>query len=145
MRNAALRDLLAACYDLADHGQFPDLAGVLSHLECPLLKGLVVWIDDQAVQHRVAEKLTLDGTGPNALLSEVVAGLQWRRSEASQEVNRGRLAERIDPATGLDPELREICCNGQRASTNSALPKSCRPEQDRGVHPCIALTTPCIN
>ncbi len=114
LRNAALRDLLAACYDLADHGQLPDLAGVLSHLECPLLKGLVVWIDDQAVQHRVAEKLTLDGTGPNALLSEVVAGLQWRRSEASQDATRGRLAERIDPATGLDPELRDLL---QRAAS----------------------------
>lgn len=114
LRNAALRDLLAACYDLADHGELPDLAGVLNHLECPLLKGLVVWIDDQAVQHRVADKLTLDGTGPNALLNQVVASLQWRRSEASQQANRGRLAERIDPTAGLDPELRDLL---QRAAS----------------------------
>ncbi|OYW20284.1 MAG: DNA primase, partial [Planctomycetales bacterium 12-60-4] len=46
--NEATRELLAVCYDVWDHGDLPEFSRVLSALECPQLKSLAVWIDEQA-------------------------------------------------------------------------------------------------
>lgn len=117
VRHPLVRELLAVCYDLDDHGELPVLGRVLAAVECPHLKRLAVWIDEEAAAHGVAQKLaaTVDHATPDAstadasaFLRQVIDGVTWRRKRASHETAKGRLAERLDPTTSLDPELREL-------------------------------------
>jgi hypothetical protein len=57
IRHEALRELLTACFDLWDHGEAFSLGRLLAELECPQLKGLAVWLDDQARARGIADRL----------------------------------------------------------------------------------------
>lgn len=128
LQNMALRELLGVCFDLADQGEFPEFTRVLAQLECPHLKSLAVWIDMEAAARDVAGKLAQDAathgsathgsatqgpaaegttTSPN-LIRDVIDGLKWRRQQATHAAVQGVLAQRIEPGTQLDPELREL-------------------------------------
>ncbi len=118
LQNTALRDLLGVCFDLADQGEPLEFSRVLAQLECPHLKSLAVWIDVQAAARDVAGKLAQDAatasqagggtTAPSSLVQNVVDGLKWRRQQATHAAVQGVLAQRIEPGTQLDPELREL-------------------------------------
>jgi hypothetical protein len=112
-----IRELLGVCYDLWDHGERPELGRVLTAVECPHLKRLAVWLDEEAAAHQMADKLagTADklaqdapSAGSHGFLQQVIDGITWRRKRASHETAKGRLAERLDPTTNLDPSLREM-------------------------------------
>lgn len=117
LQNMALRELLGVCFDVADQGESPEFSRVLAQLECPHLKSLAVWIDVQAAARDVAGKLAQDaatqppgaeGSAMPGLLRDVIDGLKWRRQQASHAAVQGVLAQRIEPGTQLDPELREL-------------------------------------
>jgi hypothetical protein len=59
---------------------------------------------DAATKGPTAEDTT---TSPN-LIRDVVDGLKWRRQQATHAAVQGVLAQRIEPGTQLDPELREL-------------------------------------
>jgi hypothetical protein len=118
IRNEPLRELLATAFDLWDHGESPDLNRVLTSVDCPHLKSLAVWIDEQATMRNIFGLLqqeaspgsgdqTADGESAG-LLRQVLSQLAWRREIDGQEQRRGRLASRPDAAAGLDPELRDL-------------------------------------
>lgn len=118
LQNMALRELLSVCFDVADQGELPEFTRVLAHLECPHLKSLAVWIDMEAAARDVAGKLAQEAAtqgsaveektaSPN-LIRDVVDGLKWRRQQATHAAVQGVLAQRIEPGTQLDPELREL-------------------------------------
>lgn len=108
-RNEILRELLTHCFDLNDDGWPPGFDKVLSRLECPELKGLVVWIDEQARERDVATKLASDAArgedgSPESLLWRVLNGLKWRRAQDTHRAAQGRLIERPREAALLTPE-----------------------------------------
>lgn len=117
-RNEAARELLATCYDVWDHGELPEFARVLSSLECPHLKNLMVWIDEQATARRLASLLAQDaelatrpadpGIPSEGLLAQVLRGLTWRREVERQQSLQGRTAEQLQSSSGLSPEIREL-------------------------------------
>jgi hypothetical protein len=94
------------------------LTRMLTAMDCPHLKSLAVWIDEQATMRNIAGLLQQElspGTGGHAsdsesagLLRQVLSQLAWRREIDGQEQRRGRLASRPDTAAGLDPELRDL-------------------------------------
>ncbi|MDZ4685429.1 MAG: DNA primase [Planctomycetaceae bacterium] len=123
IRNEPLRELLATAFDLWDHGESPDLNKLLAAVDCPHLKSLAVWIDEQATMRNIAGLLAQEAaTSPEGrgsdghesdsesagLLRQVLSRLTWRRECDGQEIRRGRLASRPDVADGLDPELRDL-------------------------------------
>ena len=112
-RNEVLRELLTVCFDLSDDGQLPSFDKVLSRLECPDLKGLIVWIDEQAREREIATKLAEDaareGTDSfNGLLRQVLDGLKWRRTQDSHRAAQGRMIERPREMTNLTQETLDL-------------------------------------
>lgn len=109
LQNSALRELLAACFDLADHGEPPDFTRVLSYLECPSLKSLAVWIDEQAAARDVAGKLAQDvaqgSDHPPEFVRNALEQLTWRRSAAKYESARGERAG-LESQSPLTPEAK---------------------------------------
>jgi len=109
LRNALLRELVAVCFDLADQGEAPALERVLAAVECPHLKRLAVWLDEDAAQRRLAEKLTnAPSVGGAGLLQEILERLSWRRLEESHETRKGRLAGKPEMPKSLDADMREL-------------------------------------
>jgi DNA primase len=122
IRNCAVRELLTVCFDLWDHGEFPELGRVLTEVESPHLKRLAVWLDEEATARGMAEKLAgaaeslvqdapsrgSSGSTKSGLLQQVLDGMKWRRQQVSHETAQGRLAERLDAMSSLDAETREL-------------------------------------
>jgi DNA primase len=108
LRNEPLRELLATAFDLWDHGETPDLNKLLSAVDCPQLKSLAVWMDEQARDRNVAGLLSQEAEHGPELLREVLAQLQWRREQDGQEQRKGRLVSRPEAAGGLDAEMRDL-------------------------------------
>lgn len=122
--NEATRELLAVAYDLWDHGDFPEFSRILSALECPHLKSLAVWIDDQAAARKLADQLTQDAVNRSneapqgaaagliadvcsgGLLQQVLKELEWRREVERQRASQGQVAAQLESSSGLSPELR---------------------------------------
>jgi len=117
-QNEAARELLATCFDVWEQGVSPEFHRVLSALECPLLKGLAVWIDEQAAARNLADQLAQDvaarnrqtpSTGePVGLLEQLLSDLKWRREVQRQQELRGQVAEQLHGSSGLSPELRDL-------------------------------------
>lgn len=117
-QNEAARELLATCFDVWEHGNLPEFNHVLSALECPLLKSLVVWIDEQAVARNLADQLAQDVAARNretpstgeslGLLEQLLSDLKWRREVQRQQELRGQVAEQLQGSSGLSPELRDL-------------------------------------
>lgn len=112
-RNEVLRELLTVCFDLADEGWPPSFDKVLSHLECPDMKGLVVWLDEQARERDLANRLAQDaaqqGTRyPEGLVRQVLDKLKWRRTRDLHQAAQASLIERPQETQKLTDETREL-------------------------------------
>ena len=108
-QNEVLRELLTVCFDVHDDGWLPSFDKVLSQLECPDLKGLIVWIDEQARERDIAGKLAQDaalgGTDSSeSLLRQVLNGLKWRRTQETHRAAQGPQIERPRDAMKLTQE-----------------------------------------
>ena len=107
--NEVLRELLTVCFDVHDDGWLPSFDKVLSQLECPDLKGLIVWIDEQARERDLAGRLAQDAAlggvdSPDSLLRQVLNGLKWRRTQETHRAAQGPLMERPQDAMKLTQE-----------------------------------------
>ena len=107
--NEVLRELLTVCFDVHDDGWLPSFDKVLSQLECPDLKGLIVWIDEQARERDIAGKLAQDAAlggadSPESLLRQVLNGLKWRRTQETHRAAQGPVIERPRDAMKLTQE-----------------------------------------
>ena len=107
--NEVLRELLTVCFDIHDDGWLPSFDKVLSQLECPDLKGLIVWIDEQARERDIAGRLAQDAAlggadSPESLLWQVLNGLKWRRTQETHRAAQGPLMERPRDAMKLTQE-----------------------------------------
>lgn len=113
-QNEATRELLATCFDVWEHGILPEFSRVLSALECPLLKSLAVWIDEQATARNLSDLLAQDVANPNrtnsatGLFEQLLSDLKWRREVQRQRELRGHVAEQLQSGSGLSPELKEL-------------------------------------
>ncbi len=112
-RNEVLKELLTCCFDLNDEGWHPEFDKLLSRLECSDLKGLVVWIDEQARNKRVAERLAMDDSEQDSnfsggLLRQVLDGLKWRRKSETHRKIQDRLIARPPDVSKLTPETLDV-------------------------------------
>jgi len=112
-KNDVLQELLTVCFDLSDDGQLPSFDKVLTRLECPDLKGLIVWIDEQAREREIAIRLAQDAAREgddsfNGLLRQVLDGLKWRRTQDSHRAAQGRLIERPRESASLTQETLDL-------------------------------------
>ena len=114
IRNEVLRDLLTVCFDLADEGWPPTFDRVLSHGECPDMKGLVVWLDDHARERELANRLAQDAAAqrgidhPEGLIRQVLDKLKWRRTRDLHQATQTSLIERPLETKKLTDETREL-------------------------------------
>ena len=107
--NEVLRELLTVCFDVHDDGWLPSFDKVLSQLECPDLKGLIVWIDEQARERDIAGRLAQDAAlgeadSSESLLRQVLNGLKWRRTQETHRAAQGPQIERPRDAMKLTQE-----------------------------------------
>ena len=107
--NEILRELLTVCFDVHDDGWLPSFDKVLSQLECPDLKGLIVWIDEQARERDIAGRLAQDAAlgeadSSESLLRQVLNGLKWRRTQETHRAAQGPQIERPRDAMKLTQE-----------------------------------------
>jgi len=113
-QNEILREVLTVCYDVADEGIRPELGTVLLRWDCPEMKGLVVWLDEQARERDLANRLAQDAAGnrgtdhPEGLFRQVVDKLKWRRTQALHQATQSALIERPQETRGLTDETREL-------------------------------------
>lgn len=109
-RNEPTRELLATCFDVWEHGDEPEFSRVLARLECPLLKGLAVWIDEQAAARNLTQQLADSAArgSEHDLLAGDLQQLTWRREVVRQEALKSQRAEQLDKAPGLTPDLRDL-------------------------------------
>lgn len=127
-RNEILGELLALCFDIHDEGDLPGFDKVLARLECPDLKGLIVWLDEQARERDIANKLVQDaeqvaGDSSAGLLRQVLNGLKWRRTEDKHRATQGRWIERPREASKLTPETLEMLKQAARFHQQRAAKK----------------------
>ena len=113
IKHEVLRELLTICFDLADEGWLPSFDKVLSHLECPDLKGLVVWLDEQARKKDLASRLAQDAAQnrtdhPEGLVRLVLDKLKWRRTRELHQAAQASLIERPQETRKLTDETREL-------------------------------------
>lgn len=112
--NDVLRDLLTVCYDLAEEGWAPTFDRVLSYWECPDTKGLIVWLDEQARDKDLANRLAQDAAAqrgtdhPEGLIRQVLNKLKWRRTRESHQAAQASLIERPQETKKLTDETREL-------------------------------------
>ncbi len=114
IKNEVLRELLTVCFDLADEGWPPGFDRVLSHWECPDMKGLVVWLDEQARERDLANRLAQDAAAqrgddhPESLIRQVLDKLKWRRTQDLHQATQSSLIERPQETRKYTDETREL-------------------------------------
>lgn len=109
LRHPLLREVLGVCFDLADHGQEPEVGRVLATMECPHLKRVVVWLDEEAALRRRAETTLPPATGSDTeRLQDILERIVWRRQQESYAAQQGKLVSQADSPTGLDADMREL-------------------------------------
>jgi len=91
------RELYLFCCKLADAGVVPSYESVMSALEDPALKKLVVHLDTQTTTHGLEIKLNENGS----YTQSVVQQLHWRHQERKHESMKDQYAIRIDTSEGL--------------------------------------------
>lgn len=109
-RNETLRELWTICTDLAEEGADPALEHVLTRIECPDLKSLVVWIDEQARLKDVAGKLTQDDApdGSSSFVGRNLHRMKWRREATAHEALRLNHSSRVAADGGLTDEVKAM-------------------------------------
>lgn len=119
-KNEVLRDLLTTCFDLADEGWTPSFDRMLSHWECSDMKGLIVWLDEQARKKDLANRLAQDAAAnrgtdhPEGLMRLDLDKLKWRRTQRMLHAIHAPLVERPKETSGLTEETRELLRNATR-------------------------------
>ena len=114
IKNEVLRELLTVCYDLADEGWPPSFDRVLSYWECPDMKGLIVWLDEQARERDLANRLAQDAATqkgpdhPEGLIRQVLDKLKWRRMQELHQATQASLVERPQETQNLTDEMRQL-------------------------------------
>ena len=113
--NARLRQLFEFCCNLAEKGTAPAFERVTSVLEDAELKRLAVWIDDQARDKRVLEKLRTDrGSPPEpsgpavSFLDATIENLKWCQEERLHERSKGQMAHLGQTPRQLDEDARML-------------------------------------
>ena len=86
--NPHLRELLQIVYDVVELGEVPSFERVTLEMERNELKGMTVWLADQAREKGIEHKLreNTDG-GASNLLSQILGALKWRREELSHKAD----------------------------------------------------------
>src|SRR5262249_270890 len=96
------RELWTICTDLAEEGEPPAFERVLTRIDCPDLKSLAVWIDEQAQLRDVAGKLSAEpGDKSPGLLNQVQEQMKRRRDHSVRE------SLRLDLAPHTNEELTD--------------------------------------
>jgi DNA primase len=103
------------------------LAGLLAALDHePLLKQLLVWLDEQGRRKQMASKLTEDLNSPDgcpSFLRSAIDRWQWRRAEQSHQQMVMRLFESGDGAHELDAEAVDILRRSSEFHQKRATPR----------------------
>ncbi|MBX3449846.1 MAG: DNA primase [Planctomycetaceae bacterium] len=93
-RNAVIRELVCSCFDLADHGEEPTFSRLLASVESPVLKGVLVWLDDQSRNegqgYGPAKDAAKDPHRAAEQLRSVANRLKWRQERDSLLAERSR-------------------------------------------------------
>ena len=91
--NPHLRELLQIVYDVVELGEVPSFERVTLEMERNELKGLTVWLADQAREKGIEHKLreNSDG-GVSILFRQVIDGLKWRREVLSHKADSQKQA-----------------------------------------------------
>lgn len=126
LRQPRLRDLLKICFELTTEHSGPAYERVLDAINDGNLKGLAVWIDEQARLKDVRSRLR-DGTagtdGCPHFLRQSIAQLAWRREEQSQGRIAVELSASSDGAHRIDEAdealLRQLTQFHQRRATGA--------------------------
>ena len=110
-QNEQTRAVLQACFDLMDHDETPTFERISAAIEDAALKGLMVWIDQQARKKEIATKLkdnlmAPSGTSVPPYLSLALQPFRFRRDEQQHQRNTGRLAQQPDARAGLNPNAK---------------------------------------
>lgn len=86
--NPHLRELLQIVYDVVELGEVPSFERVTLEMERNELKGMTVWLADQAREKGIEHKLreNTDG-GASVLFQQVIDSLKWRREELSHKAD----------------------------------------------------------
>lgn len=107
-RNDLLRELWTICTDLAEEGASPAFEHVLTRIDCPDTKSLVVWIDEQARLRDVPGKLTRQDAGDDSpgFVAEVLNRMKWRREKSAHQPLRVDPASQPAEAGGLSEEMK---------------------------------------
>lgn len=107
-RSDVLRELWTVCTDLAEEGVSPTFERMLTRIDCPDLKSLAVWIDEQARVRDVKGKLAQDESadGSSGLWSQVLHGMKWRREKSAHEALRLDRASQPAGDGGLTAEAK---------------------------------------
>jgi DNA primase len=110
-RNALLRELWVVCLDLAEEGESPAFERVLTRIDCPDLKSLVVWLDEEARRKDVGGKLSQDGTTGNGhgLWNDVLERMKWRREKTTHEaLRRNWIGQALPSRGGLTDDAKAL-------------------------------------
>lgn len=86
--NPHLRELLQIVYDVVELGEVPSFERVTLEMERNELKGMTVWLADQAREKGIEHKLreNSDG-GASILFQQVIDALKWRREVLSHKAD----------------------------------------------------------
>ena len=91
--NPHLRDVLQIVYDVVELGEVPSFERVTLEMERNELKGLTVWLADQAREKGIEHKLREDADGSaSTLLRQNLDTLKWRREERSHKADSQKQA-----------------------------------------------------
>ena len=130
--NEHLRELLNVIYDLLELAEEPTLDRVMLHLEDNELKGLAIWISDQAGLKKIEKKLSEIENGEPKLFRQNLTHLKWRREELAHQayLNREVLqttGEAQDPLA----RLRRASVFHQKRATKTVLDPLVKPFSKR--------------
>lgn len=112
VRNEALRTLLSTCYFILGKHEEPSFEHVMNALEDGELKRLAVWIDDQAREKDLQQKLhdspveSPDDCPP--FLRRAIENVKWRREEQSHGRTVVELSGNTDGAQRMDPAAEAL-------------------------------------
>jgi hypothetical protein len=113
-KNEVLRDLLTTCFDLSDEGGSPSFDKLLSRWDCPDMKGLIVWLDEQAREKDLANRLAQDAAAqrgtdhPAGLIRIVLDNLKWRRTQKMHHATQTPLIERPQESKKYSDEMKDV-------------------------------------
>ena len=86
--NPHLRELLQIVYDIVELGEVPSFERVTLEMERNELKGMTVWLADQAREKGIEQKLRENSDGGTSILfRKVIDVLKWRREVLSHNAD----------------------------------------------------------